>query len=287
MVRDTVSRTNVRSLRGAAGFVNRAGIALVFPEDEVILPALWEAVVGDSELTVFTTNQEGRRVLTPELERVWTLKNKLAENRLACVGKHVRRRLALISLQALPALYALTGRSGLPEDFREPGLFSSLELDLAEALLELGARTAPDLRRVLGLRDAKETKRALENLQRQLVATQVGDRDQPQGWAAAVFDIASRRYRESLRRLPDRDRALADLAEMLLRHAGQLSAAEAAAALGCSRADARQALDRIVDLGRAERHLHDDIVLWVGITRGRSLPAAKARAHRPGAGDDD
>jgi hypothetical protein len=67
--------------------VNCAGIALVFPEDEVILPALWEAVVGDSELTVFLTNQEGRRVLTPELERVWILKNKLAENGLACVGK--------------------------------------------------------------------------------------------------------------------------------------------------------------------------------------------------------
>jgi hypothetical protein len=46
-------RTNVRSLRGAVGFVNRAGIAL-FPEDEVILPALWEAAVGNSEVTAIS-----------------------------------------------------------------------------------------------------------------------------------------------------------------------------------------------------------------------------------------
>jgi hypothetical protein len=53
--------------------VNRAGIAL-FPEDEVILPGLWEAAVGNSELTVFKTNQEGRRAdarHTPRVSSTW------------------------------------------------------------------------------------------------------------------------------------------------------------------------------------------------------------------------
>jgi len=69
MVRCAVKPHEHSIASGAAGFVNRAGIAL-FPEDEVTLPGLREAAVGNWELTVFKTNQEGRRADARHTPRV-------------------------------------------------------------------------------------------------------------------------------------------------------------------------------------------------------------------------
>jgi hypothetical protein len=262
-----VARRLVRSPRGAAAFVNRAGIALAFPSDELVLPSLWEAAVGDREVDVFVVDERGKRVLTPELRLVWTLKNRLAEERTACVGKHVAGRVALISLDALPALYALTGRSGRSDDFRSSEELSAAEAELAEALLELGPQTAPDLRRLVGSFDARTTKRALERLQRLLVATQAGEAEQEHGWDAAVFDLVARRYEEAVRRLPARDEARRELVERLLRSAGELSAADTAAVLGISRRDAAATLDRLADERRCTRHDREGFALWKA--RGR------------------
>lgn len=251
----------LRSLRSAAAFVDRAGIALVFPSADLALPSLWEAATGTREVTVFSEH-EGQRALTPELEHVWQLKDGLAAESLACVGKHVRNRLAAVSLDLLPSLYALTGRAGRPDDFRESGLLSPLERDLAEALLEAGPQTGPALRRLLGLRDAAKPKRALESLQRLLVVTQAGEADQEQGWAAAVFDITARRYRDPLRRLPGRDDANAAVAGAVLRAAGELSAADLGAILGVRRREAADILSQLENEGRARRRDDSAVALW-------------------------
>lgn len=252
----------MHSIQGAAAFANRAGIALVFPSADLVLPSLWEATTGTSEVTVFARNEQARRVLTPELRRVWSWHTRLGEQRLACVGKHVRGRLALVSLETLPALYALTGRSAHTADFREPGLLSALELELAEALLDAGPSTAPELRGLLGLADPRTTKRALERLQRLLVATQAGEAEQEHGWSAAVFDLVARRYHERLRRLPDPDSARRELVACVLASAGELSAADAAAALGLTRAEAEGVLAYLADEGRASRREEQDVALW-------------------------
>lgn len=255
----------MRSLRAATAFVDRAGIALVFPSDDVVLPSLWEAVTGTWELTVFRSDEEGRRVFTPELERIWSWKDRIAGERLACVGKHIRGRLALVSLLVLPALYALTGRRGRPDDFREPGLLSPLELELAEALLDAGPRTAPQLRRLVGVRDARGTKRALEVLQRLLVVTQAGEAEQGQGWAAAIFDLVARRHRERLRRLPAPDRARAELATAVLRSGGELSAPDLGAIFGFSRGEAAAVLEGLAREGRARRRDEAGVALYVSV----------------------
>lgn len=241
--------------------MNRAGIALVLPSADLVLPSLWEAVTGTSEVTVFTRDEEGKRTLTPELKRVWSLHNGLAEQRLACVGKHVRGRLALVSLEVLPALYALTGRPGRPDDFRDSGL-SALELELAEALLDLGPQTATELRRLLGLGSAQPAKRALETLQRLLVVTRAGEAEQEHGWAAAVFDLLARRHCERLRRLPQPESARRQLVAVVLTSAGEVSAADAAAALGFARAEATAVLERLSEEGEAIRHERAGVALW-------------------------
>ncbi len=284
-----MSSRRVRTVRGAAAFVNRTGLALVFPSVDLVLPTLWEAAVGTPEVTVFERDATGKRVLTPELAHVWSLHEALARNRLACVGKHVGNRLALVSLELLPSLYALTGRDGAVDDFREPGLLAPLELELAETLLEMGPQTGPDLREPIGGSEAKAVKRALEALQRKLVVTRAGEEEQPQGWDAALFDLAARRFADRLSTLPAVEEARPALAAAVLRGAGELSAADTSAVLGIPRAEARRVLDGLVEVGKARCVEEDGFELWV--TRARSgaaarpaTPAANRRARRQSGG---
>jgi hypothetical protein len=119
----------VRSLLDAAAFVDRVGLALVFGKEGVPLPSLHEAVAGRGAHWV-DEREDGKMAMTPELSKVWAWKDELAEARLACAGKHVRGWPALVSLALLPSLYALTGRSGAPADFRE-AVLPPLEREVA------------------------------------------------------------------------------------------------------------------------------------------------------------
>jgi DNA-binding transcriptional ArsR family regulator len=245
----------VQSLEQAERLADRVGVLPVFPDADGVLPSLWEAVIGTREVTVFTVDDRGRRALSAELGHIWWLKKQLAEQRRACVGKHLRGRLVVLSREAVPLVYARTGRSGDVDDFDQPERMTRLELELAHALLEAGPATAPQLRRLVGSRSATITKRALASLQARFVITQVGEAEQPTGWAAAVFDLVARRYGHWLHHLPDPETALALLAEMLLRGAGERSAGEVARALGAERAESMAALDRLVEEGSAQRRL--------------------------------
>lgn len=250
----------IRSIGDATAFVGKAGVALAFPSDDLVLPSLWEATYGERNVVVFRVDERGKRVLTDELKHVWSLKNQLARERRACVGKHVRRRVTLIAHALIPAFYALTGRAGTPDDFRSEEL-SPLERDLAETLLATEPQTAPSLRALTGAGDAKSVKRALESLQQRLVLTQAGEAEQERGWDAAVVDLVARRYGLQLRDLPPIESAVAAIATAVLETAGELSAADLAAVLGRSRGEAEAALDRLGDEGRARR-LDGDITLW-------------------------
>src|SRR5258708_10018100 len=97
----------VRSLAAAAAFVDRAGLALVFPKATVALPSLFEAVAGSAPTPWAEMREDGKMEMTPDLSLVWGWKDELAEARLACAGKHLRGLLSLVSLRLLPALYAL------------------------------------------------------------------------------------------------------------------------------------------------------------------------------------
>ena len=83
------------------------------------------------------------------MARVWASKDDLPEQRLVCAGKHLGGRASLVSLGTLPALYALTGRTGKPEDFRGDEL-SPIERDVAAALLENGPTSSAELPQVAG-----------------------------------------------------------------------------------------------------------------------------------------
>lgn len=230
------------TLDQAAAFVERVGIAVVFPVVDLVLPSLWEEVLNTRDVVVFVQDERGKRVLSQELREVWSLAEGLARARRACVGKHIARRYALVSRGALPALRSLAGI----DPHRSP-----LERDLVELVREAGPLTSPELRRLAGLSDARSVKRALERLQAKLVLTQAGEAPQEHGWDANVYDLLERRF--PLRRFPPADRARRQLVELVLRAADEVSAADIAAALPLTRREAESELQRIAEEGRAFR----------------------------------
>ena len=219
------------------------GIALLFPKADIVLPSLWEAVNGDRSTQWAVRDADGVFIGgTEEMGIAWGLKDELPERRLACVGKHLAGVATCIAPQTLPALYALTGRPGQPEDFR--GAAEGLELEVCEAVLDAGPLTAPALRETLGA-GKKDVDRAVLRLQRSLVLTNAGVVDQERGWPAIAVDLLARRF--ELGSLPAEADARRSLARLVITAAGELTAADLAGALGWRRKQAEAVLDEVAE----------------------------------------
>ena len=199
------------------------------------------------------------------MARVWSWKDDLPEQRLVCAGKHLGGRASLVSFRLLPALYALTGRAGKPDDFRDEEL-SPIERDVAEALLENGPTSSAELPHVAG-HERKRTHAAAERLQKRLIVTAAGRQERDRGWPAVILDILLRRYAEHLRTLPKPDDARIELAATVLRSAREISAADLAAVIGGPRKEAATALDLLADQGAARSRDAGDYVLWTATSR--------------------
>lgn len=214
-----------------------------------MLPSLWEAVTGKPVVD---------RDFAPDVELVWGWKDELPAKKLVCAGKHLGGRASFVSLELLPVLYALTGRDGRPDDFRDEEL-APVERDVAEALLASGPVSSAELPSIAG-HERKRVSSAAARLQKRLVLTAAGRQEHEQGWPSVVFDIVARRY--ELARLPDPDEARAALAETILRSAGEVSAADVVAVIGGTRKQAGAALDRLVAEGRARSRDAGEYLLW-------------------------
>jgi hypothetical protein len=224
---------------------------MLFPTDDLVVPSLWEAVTGKPIVD---------RDFAPDVALVWGWKDELPAKKLVCAGKHLGGRASFVSLELLPVLYALTGREGRPEDFRDEEL-SPVERDLAEALLESGPVSSAELPSLAG-HERKRVSSAAARLQRRLIITAAGRQEHEQGWPSVVFDLLPRRYGDRLASMPDTDDARASLAETILRSAGEVSAADVAAIVGGTRKQAAAALDRLTAEGKARARDAGEYLLW-------------------------
>jgi hypothetical protein len=244
----------VRTLKQAAAFVDRVGVALLFPKDDLVLPSLWEAAGGEDEYA--ERDADGNFVRwTPVLQFIWPTKDALPAEKLCAAGKHVRGRASLVALDLLPAFVALANRE--PE---------GLEREVAELVRAHGAlstRVLPDL---LPAHERKQVRAAIDRLQKQFVLTNAG-LEETDGWPAITVDLVDRRYRDHLRRkLPSPDEARRTIAQRVLDAVGELSAEDLRGALGWRKADCVAALEAT----EAPTSDEDGITLWRAPRREQS-----------------
>ncbi len=254
--------TALGSLEEAASWIERVGVALLYPNPDYVLPSLWEATAGHVEVDWAIRDADGAFVsLTPAMEKVWRWKDELPAKRLACVGLHVARTSSVIAPRLVSPLLSLLGRSNALRDF---GDVEGVERDLAQASLELGRpATRRELRLLVGV-EKRLCDRAINALQRKLVLTNAGGTDEESRWRSTLHDLFARRWRAQLRRpAPARPRALAALAEAVLEGSGEVSAADLVAALRIRRREAGETLEELEARGRAARRDEDGLAVWV------------------------
>src|SRR6266576_6749405 len=251
----------IKSLEAAAAFVHRVGIATAWGKADLVLPSLWSEISGQ-EADWAIRDESGKPTgFSPEFDRLWRWKAELPERRLACAGKHFGTAALLIAPRMLASGYALTGRSGAADDFREEEL-EPLEREVAEVVLDNDPLTGPEIRRLLGTTDRKAVDRAVARLQRRLVLTNAGAAEQAQGWRAIRQDLFARRWRKSLRRLPAEDEARRELAVAVAVATNEVSAADVAGALGWHRKQAESVLMELSSARQLTVRQAEGLQLW-------------------------
>jgi hypothetical protein len=225
----------VRTLTEAAAWVDRVGLALLFPKADVVLPSLWEQVNGSPEENWATRDADGKFVgWTKEMGFLWGAKDDLPAQGLVCVGKHAAKVVACVAPRLVPTLVAAV----------EPSEPDGVERSIVEAVRDEGPLTGPQLRRVLGA-EKKEVDKAVAALQRRLVLTNSHlVEDEGGAWGAIAHDLLARKW-PLPERLPARDEARRELARVILDSAGELTAADLGGAVGWRRTAAAGVLDEI------------------------------------------
>jgi hypothetical protein len=249
----------IRTLKQAAAWIDEVGVALLYPNGDYVMPSLWEAATGHSDM-----DWEA-----PETWKVWAWKDELPAERLACVGLHVARTSSLVAPALVSAVYAFTAEKRATLD--------GLEQEIADAAASLKRpATRSELRLLVGT-DKRLGDRAVNALQRKLVLTNAGVDHETSHWGATLHDLFARRWKTKLRKLPTREDALASLAAAVVGAAGEVSAADLSAALRVRQREAVATLERLEADGLAAPVRRDDLRLWTPVSRG-----SRARSRAAG-----
>jgi hypothetical protein len=231
----------MKTVRSAAAWLDRVGVAALLPGADLVLPSLWEAITGTRAVEWGVQREDGKFEFTPEMARCWRWKDELPAKGLALAGRHFGTWAALVAPRLVPHAWTVAAE-------RREAL-GGVHLEIADAVREHGALTVPQLR---GLVPGAE-KKHIAPLQRALVLTNSHLVEQSQGWAAIAVDLVDRLW--DVREVPD---AEPELAQAVLASSGELSAADLGGALGWRVKRSREVVERLDVRVRVE----DDVRLY-------------------------
>ncbi len=156
----------VRSRRGALRFINSLGFCFAFTGGPGGIPGLFDILATRSVDLMWSW--------------AWRWKEELASARLVHYGKVIRRKPAYLSLEMLPAFYALSDNLGEPDDYLQAyrgGRLSLAAKELYERILTEGPVSTWALRRSLVRRGESGARfhRALDDLQERFLVAKVAE----------------------------------------------------------------------------------------------------------------
>jgi Winged helix DNA-binding domain len=225
----------IRSLEEAAAWIDRVGLAVLFPKADLVLPSLWEQVNGSPEQNWSIRDAEGAFVSWSEpMAFLWPAKDALPGEGRACVGKHLARVASCIAPRLVPTLVAAA----------DPYEAAGVEAEVLAVVAD-GPATAPLLRKATGAAK-KDVDKAVASLHRRLLLTNSHLVDQDGPWGAIAHDLLARKWSVPPA-LPDRDMARRQLAQLVLDAAGELTAADLAAPFGWRRSEAAAVLETVAE----------------------------------------
>jgi hypothetical protein len=225
----------MKTVRGAAGWLDRAGVASLLPGADLVLPSLWEGLTGTRAVEWGVQRPDGRWEFTPSMELCWRWKDELPAKGLGLAGKHFGPWAALVAPRLVPHVWTAA------RDRREA--LTALHHEIVEALREHGACTLPQLRALV----AGAEKKHVAQLQRALVVTNSHLVEQQQGWSAIAVDLVDARW--DVHEVEDAD---LELARTVLASSGELSAADLGGALGWRVKRSRLALEQVAEPTRVD-----------------------------------
>lgn len=163
--------------RQALAFINRVGFCLAAKTEGLDLPNLWDAVTDTPEPRHNGTNGHLKR--SYYLSYAWEIQSIIPNHNSIYYGKIFKRRPSIVSRQYFPYFYALSERSGEPDEYETEyasGNISILAKRIMDALMNKSPQTSKELRVVLtGKRgtSAQGLDRALDELQRKMYISRV------------------------------------------------------------------------------------------------------------------
>jgi hypothetical protein len=172
-------------------FVNEVGVCLLFPVQNVEMPNVYQAVAGYAK--DMTPKHDD-----PAISLTWNTKDRSLDKRWWYYGKLLRNKATLVSLDLLPAFYALSENFGEEDDYLheyQAGTLSADAKNIYEALLKNGAMHAIELKRKSNLYgDELKSKfdKALNELQTGLKVLPVGVAEAGAWRYAFIYEIVSR-----------------------------------------------------------------------------------------------
>jgi len=201
----------------ARAFVDAVGFCFLFGERGVEIPTLWGAICG-------ADRPVPRHHDDADLGRAWSWKDSLPARGEVFYGKLLRAKPTLVSLELLPAFYALSPNYGDVDDYiqqYEDGLLTIEARNIYQALRDEGPLSTSRLRQIAGLQGggvvARRFDNALTELQTQLKIAKTGISDANRWGYAYVYDLFLRAFPG----VPEQARLISsDLAmeTLLLRH---------------------------------------------------------------------
>lgn len=204
----------LQSAEEAVQYVNERGFVYFWPIKDIPFPSLWTAVAGDRPVA---SEHDDEGHIT------WRWKDELLGKRQWHYAKVLRGKATMISLQLLPAFYALSDNYGDPENdylqLYEDGLLPREAKLIYETLLHHGPMDTVTLRRQIGMTSKKSNSpfdRSLTALQRDFKIMPVGVAETGSWRYSFVYQTVHSYYPELLEQARPITRQAAR--EMLVQH---------------------------------------------------------------------
>jgi hypothetical protein len=163
----------LRTLEDVADFIDGVGMCLLFACRDIPLPKIYDCAADDVNW--------------------WSWKDHLQESKRAYSGRIVRRKATLVSMELLPAFYAIYQTGGGYAEYEEEyywGKLGELANRMADYLDRNGPTPADRLRKAVvpsGKKNTRQFQAALLELQTKFKIVTVGLEDR--SWGIRVLDL--------------------------------------------------------------------------------------------------